>query len=116
MRNGSERIKMVIFALEAILFVIALYETNISPSFTMMFMAANFGLCGLGGAIGYIGRHKIGKARLFQTIEDIVFLAGMVFSFPAVYIYAVGDDWLDLWVKLTFLAGTALELVSFRLG
>lgn len=116
MRLGSGKIKMVILVLGAILFAIALYETNISPSFTMMFMAANFGLCGLGRGIGYIGRWKTGRGIFFQRIEDILVLAGMAFSFPAVYIYAVGDDWLDLWVKLTFLACTALELVSFCLA
>lgn len=95
---------MIILALYIILFVITLYETNISPSFTMMFMTADFGLCSLGEFIGYMGRRK-GKAVIFG---DVFFLAGTLFSFPAVYIYAVGDDWLKWWTAGAFAAGSVL--------
>lgn len=111
MKSGSVRNRVRTGILYAAFFAAALYETNISPSFTMMFMTVNFGLCGLGRILNEAG----GKA-FCKGAGDVLFLTGMAFSFPAVYIYGMGDDWLDLWVKLALLAGTALELLSVWLA
>lgn len=110
-KNDSEKTEMVIFVLCLILFAAALYETNISPSFTMMFMTANFGLCGLGEITGYIGRRRKWKNAFWNVAGDILFLVGVAFSFPAVYIYAVGDDWLTWWIAGAFVLGSTVTFL-----
>ncbi len=99
---------MVIFVLCVILFAAAIYATNISPSFTMIFMAVNFCLCGLGEAVEAFGRYRSRRNAFADAAGDILFLVGEIFSFPAVFIYAVGDDWLIWWTAGAFLIGTGV--------
>lgn len=112
MKKGLERNKVLQGILCAGMLAISLYEVQISPSFTAMFLVLNFALCLFGVLLRCVGMRMEKGKRFFQCAEEILFLTGMLFSFPAVYIYAVGDDLLDLWVKLTFVIGTALELIS----
>lgn len=116
MKKGLERNKVLQGILCTVFFVISLYEVHISPSFTAIFIAVNFALCFFGAILCCTGIGMKKGKRFFRYVEEILFLTGMLFSFPAVYIYAVGDDRIELWVKITFVTGTALELISFGIA
>lgn len=125
MKNGLDRNRILVFGFYLVLFVFALYEVHLSPSFTMMFFAANVGLCGLGELVcfwgagrvdGKEGRLAFGKGRFsmaffLEALGDLLFLVGMIFSYPAVYIYAVGDDLLKWWPFAAVFFGSGLTLL-----
>ncbi len=111
MKNGLGKNRIILGSLCAVFLAFSLYQVHISPSFTAMFQAANFGLCLLSVLLSSLGNEK--NEKLFRWSGHILFLMGMIFSVPAVYIYAMGDDLLNLWTKLSLLGGTALEALSF---
>lgn len=85
---------------------------DFSPSFTMMFLFANLLLCALAEWMGRIGREvSANRPRLGQVLTALhgaLFALGTLFSLPAVYIYAAGDDALDRCVRLAIVCGTIL--------
>ncbi len=79
---------------------------DFSPSFTMMFLVANLILCAAGEWIALIGLrpHAVRKGAI-HALSGALFAAGMLFSLPSAYIYAVGDDKLSLCVRGALVAG-----------
>lgn len=85
---------------------------DFSPSFTMMFLFANLLLCALAEWLRLIGckvsadHHRLGQA--LAALHGALFALGTLFSLPAVYIYAAGDDMLERCVRLAIVCGTIL--------
>lgn len=111
MKSGLGKNRIILGSLCAVFLAFSLYQVHISPSFTAVFQAANFGLCLLSVLLSGLGNEK--NEKFFRWSGHILFLVGMIFSVPAVYIYAMGDDLLNLWTQLSLLVGTALEVLSF---
>lgn len=91
---------------------------NFSPSFTAIFLFV-FYLLKLVSETAYAFKEKTILLRIVSFLFSIV---GMLFVFPSVFIYAVGDDLLQNSVLATLILGvifTALEsfaMVSWKKG
>ena len=69
-----------------------------SPSFTMMYVVAGMGLCILGEILDMAQAGKRFGSReqkLIGLLSRILYIFGMFWAFPAVIIYATGDDWMN---------------------
>lgn len=69
-----------------------------SPSFTMMYVVAGMGLCILGEILDMAQAGKRFSSReqkLIGLLSRILYIFGMFWAFPAVIIYATGDDWMN---------------------
>lgn len=103
------RKKNIIFILGFILCFLAAYKGMVfSPSFTMIFVVVGMGFC-IVSEILYMAQ----KAANMQTTDTfavqktgpmaivigicnrIFYIIGMIWVFPAVIIYATGDDWMN---------------------
>ena len=72
-----------------------------SPSFTMMYVVAGMGLCILGEMLYMVQAEKIvskkaitKEQKLIGLLSRTLYIFGMFWAFPAVIIYATGDDWM----------------------
>lgn len=72
-----------------------------SPSFTMMYVVAGMGLCILGEMLHMVQAEKIiskkaitKEQKMIGLLSRALYIFGMFWAFPAVIIYATGDDWM----------------------
>lgn len=108
-QKQAGRMALAFYAAGAALAICAAWlGWDFSPSFTMLFLAANLSLY----AVGELLWQCAGDLRAWEgpvkSLSRLSFSAGTVFVFPAVYIYAAGDDWLNHCVWIAPLMGTAL--------
>lgn len=73
-----------------------------SPSFTMMYVVAGMGLCILGEMLHMVQAEKIiskkaitKEQKMIGLLSRALYIFGMFWAFPAVIIYATGDDWMN---------------------
>ncbi|MCB5387952.1 hypothetical protein LIQ05_13255 [Blautia glucerasea] len=104
------RKKNLIFILGFIMCFLAAYKGMVfSPSFTMMFVAAGMGFCIMAEILYMVQNEgdmraanntsvaeKTGRMTIGVGIcSRIFYIIGMIWVFPAVIIYATGDDWMN---------------------
>lgn len=70
-------------------FLAAYRGMDFSPSFTMMFVVAGLGFCIAGEVLDML------QKKIAGYIGRVCFIIGMFWVFPAVIIYATGDDWMN---------------------
>ena len=84
------RKKNLIFILGFIMCFLAAYKGMVfSPSFTMIFAVIGMGFCIMAEVL-----HMFQK-KIIKICSRVLFIIGMIWAFPAVIIYATGDDWMN---------------------
>lgn len=86
-----------------------------SPSFTMQFLVMNLLLCILAEGIVSFRMWKQMTGKAGEVFQRGLYLIGMLFAVPSVYIYAVGDDFLTQCRNFALIGGTLL-IIGIVLG
>ena len=97
------RKKDIGFIIGFIVCFVAAYQGMVfSPSFTMMYVVAGMGLCILGEMLHMVQAEKIiskkaitKEQKMIGLLSRALYIFGMFWAFPAVIIYATGDDWMN---------------------
>ena len=92
--------KNIIFILGFIAcFLIAYKGMVFSPSFTMIFVVIGMGFCIVAEILHMVQKElnmQTGPMAMVESVcNRIFYIVGMIWAFPAVIIYATGDDWMN---------------------
>ena len=88
----------ILFIFGVIACFIAAYQGMVfSPSFTMIFVVVGMGFCIVGELLHMLQETEVpqGIKKICGIISGILCGIGMIWAFPAVIIYATGDDWMN---------------------
>ena len=88
----------ILFIFGVIACFIAAYQGMVfSPSFTMIFVVVGMGFCIVGELLHMLQEAEVpqGIKKICGIVSGILCGIGMIWAFPAVIIYATGDDWMN---------------------
>lgn len=87
------------------------YGVHFSPSFTAMFLMVFL----VSEAVSELFRcfHRKKNKQGWQLASHLLSIIGILFVFPSVVIYAVGDDWLGICIRISLAASLLLHLAMY---